>query len=218
MRSYSILIISLISFISCSSKKSENVPFSKDEYEIFTTVLDSLYNRERRPAIPEGTFNHEIETSAYYVLRDSTFDHLYDYNYNKLLNSHLAPKEMIDNYKAVNSHKYSLNSYLKYCSRIKLINRNKFNNYWHDTYRDTGDPNKDWLNCSVTGWNKFKNDFPKCIYKALISISRVGINKDTTLAVIGTYGDVGQCTFRPDWCFLEKVNNKWVIKKIIKGL
>lgn len=189
--------------VSCGTKNNGNVPFTNDEFNIYSLVIDSLYYQKE---IKGASKQNELKYLAHnYVLIDSTNGDTADNRAEKLASNGIA-SELINDFEAANTKRYSLDEYSKRVSSIKLISLDKYKSYYTKT-RHINDG-------GMSGFIEFSKDYPHSYGTSVFQITRAGFSSDKKYAVVGTMHLRG-INMGYDYSYLEKEGEKWIIKKII---
>lgn len=189
--------------VSCGTKNNGNVPFTNDEFSIYSLVIDSLYYQKE---IKGTAKQNEPKYLAHnYVLIDSTNGDTADNRAEKLASNGIA-SELINDLEAANTKRYSLDEYSKRVSSIKLISLDKYKSYYSKT-RHINDG-------GMSGFIEFSKDYPHSFGTSVFQVTRAGISSDKKYAVVGTMHLRG-INMGYDYSYLEKEGEKWIIKKII---
>lgn len=196
-----LVIVMLV--VSCGTKNNGNVPFTNDEFNIYSLVIDSLYYQKE---IKGTAKQNEPKYLAHnYVLIDSTNGDTADNRAEKLASNGIA-SELINDFEAANTKRYSLDEYSKRVSSIKLISLDKYKSYYTKT-RHINDG-------GMSGFIEFSKDYPHSYGTSVFQITRAGFSSDKKYAVVGTMHLRG-INMGYDYTYLEKEGEKWIIKKII---
>jgi len=190
-------------FVSCGTKNNGNVPFTNDEYKIYSLVIDSLYYQKEIKGASKKTEPKYLAHN--YVLIDSTNGDSADNRAEKLVSNGIA-SELINDLEAANTKRYSLDEYSKSVSSIKLISLDKYKSYYTKT-RHINDG-------GMSGFIEFSKDYPHSYGTSVFQITRAGFSSDKKYAVVGTMHLRG-INMGYDYTYLEKEGEKWIIKKII---
>lgn len=196
-----LVIVMLV--VSCGTKNNGNVPFTNDEFNIYSLVIDSLYYQKE---IKGTAKQNEPKYLAHnYVLIDSTNGDTADNRAEKLASNGIA-SELINDFEAANTKRYSLDEYSKRVSSIKLISLDKYKSYYTKT-RHINDG-------GMSGFIEFSKDYPHSYGTSVFQVTRAGFSSDKKYAVVGTMHLRG-INMGYDYTYLEKEGEKWIIKKII---
>lgn len=189
--------------VSCGTKNNGNVPFTNDEFKIYSLVIDSLYYQKE---IKGTAKQNEPKYLAHnYVLIDSTNGDTADNRAEKLVSNGIE-SELINDLEAANTKRYSLDDYSKRVSSIKLISLDKYKSYYTKT-RHINDG-------GMSGFIEFSKDYPHSYGTSVFQVTRAGFSSDKKYAVVGTMHLRG-INMGYDYSYLEKEGEKWIIKKII---
>lgn len=197
-------VIAFIVFISCKSGENEYGSFTEDEYKIYSIVIDSLYYQK------ETIIQIKQKEPKYlphnYVLIDSTMGDVDNGIAEKLTSNGIKSSELINNFESVNAQRYSLDAYSRSVKNIKLISLEKYKNYYVK-WRHLNDG-------GMRGFIEFSKDYPHSYGTSVFQVTRAGFSSNNSKAIIGTMHLRG-INLGYDYSYLEKVGEKWVIKKII---
>jgi len=196
-------LAAVILFVSCVTKNNGNIPFTNDEYKIYSLVIDSLYYQKEIRGVAKQ--NEPKYLAHNYVLIDSTNGDSANYLAEKFASNGIA-SELINDFEAANAKRYSLDEYSKSVSNIKLISLDKYKSYYSKT-RNINDG-------GMTGFIEFSKDYPHSFGTSVFQVTRAGFSPDKKYAVVGTMHLRG-INMGYDYSYLEKAGEKWVIKKII---
>ena len=191
-------------FISCGSRNNANVPFSGDEYKIYSLVIDSLYYQKEIKLSPGQKTPKYVP--HYYVLVDSTNADSTSNIAERLAANGISSAELINSLQSSNTKRYSLEEYSRKTGNIKLISLEKYKSYYSKTHHlnDGG----------MTGFIEFSKDYPHSFGTSIFQVTRAGFSADNKNAVVGSMHLRG-INMGYDYSYLEKVGEKWIIKKII---
>ena len=155
------------------------------EYQIFTAVIDSLYNSSEiiLIGIEDSTFT-EIESQN---MRANHWTNLDEFNI----------EEIVESFVSRNSFKYQLNSNFFNNSQIKLIKRSEKVEIVRSQNKQLNDTQLESIYRHI----------------GILSFSRVGFNKENNQALLYCEYDCGGLCGWGEYLFLKLVENSWKIVK-----
>jgi len=196
-------IISIL-FVSCGEKGKRFIPFSEDEYKVYSLVIDSLYYQEEIESTKKTSGINYL--AHHYVLIDSTNSDSTRYDRELFASKGITSSDLISNFADKNIDRYSLKEYATKVTNIKLISLDVYQNYYrkYSKLNDGG----------MKGFTEFSKDYPHSFGTSVIQVTRVGFTDDKKFAVVGSMHLRG-INLGYDYTFLEKKDHGWSIIKII---
>jgi hypothetical protein len=174
---------------------SENEFYSSDiipdyEYEVYSSVISSIISSDfshtsiNKIVISQLTSNQTICYNSYY----DCFQNFKNYS---LKNDSILG----DDYKNKNAVAYKLENKFSIAQTVIFISRGEFNKIFQN----------------VKGWDSFYEKYPNSA--GIISISRVGFNRNRTQAILGFSYQAGWLWGKGYRIFLTKDEGKWIVKE-----
>ena len=196
-------LLFVLGFLGCNNKPDSIGDISKEEYEVYSIVIDSLYKNHSQSIyiIADSTDRNHYKLDIRYFkngewIESKELDGLH-YRDSSLFNSDY--EELSSNFQLKNEKYYQINS--------KLLNTTV-----HINQITTDSLDKIFSFESSKDWTLFYKIFPNS--DGLISLSRVGFNTKNNIAVLYHSRIKGSLYGEGVYILLHKINSKWQIKKI----
>jgi len=200
------LVLVIICFIGCTNNSRITGSITKEEYDIYSIVIDSLYNRD---------------SDSVFILPDSTERNYFSENYRGFKNGKWFEmneldclknkdsiwvksdcKELSNDYKASNEKYFTINiSQIKSSVKICQLSTDALHKIFNPTNKD--------------GWTEFYKLFPNA--GGILHFSRIGFNTRRDQAVL--YHSCGKSGLDGVgfYILLHKINSVWRIKVIAES-
>ncbi len=174
---------------------SENEVYSSDiipniEYEVYSSVISSIISSDfshtsvNKIVINQLTSNQTICYNSYY----DCFQNFKNYSLNN-------DSMLVDDFKNKNAKAYKLENKFSIPQTVILISSDELNKIFQNE----------------KGWDSFYEKYPNS--SGVISISRVGFNRNQTQAILGFSYQAGMLWGKGYRIFLTKDEGKWMVKE-----